>query len=211
MIKNIACLLLVLAMLAGASHCALAQHRLAIQGNGKLAIVAADGRLEWEMPWGDIHDLHALPGGNIMVQQGSGKVVEIDVEKRAVVWTYDAATANGNREKRVEIHAFQPLADGRIMIAESGSARIIEIDRAGKLLHEIKLKVEHPNAHTDTRLARKLKNGNYLVCHEGDGAVREYSPSGEVIWESPRALVQEETPGKAATGPRRSAIGPLPP
>ena len=48
-----------------------AEHRLITQGNGKLAIVAADGHIEWEMPWGGIHDIHALPDGNFMVQQGA--------------------------------------------------------------------------------------------------------------------------------------------
>lgn len=162
---------------------ALAEHRLITQGNGKLAIVARDGQIEWEMPWGGIHDIHVLPGGNIMVQQGPSKVVEIDPAKRAVVWTYDAAASNGNQGKRVEVHAFQPLDKNRIMIAESGPARIIEIDRDGKLLSETRLKVDHPNAHTDTRLVRKLASGNYLVCHEGDGAIREYAPSGKIVWE----------------------------
>jgi hypothetical protein len=31
-----------------------------VQGNGKLAIVGADGEVEWDMPWGPIHDLHVL-------------------------------------------------------------------------------------------------------------------------------------------------------
>jgi PQQ-like domain len=69
------------------------------------------------------------------------------------------------------------------MIAESGPARIIEINRTGQLLHKIKLKVDHPHPHTDTRLARKLNSGHYLVCHEGDGAVREYDQAGKVVWE----------------------------
>ncbi len=147
------------------------------------------------MPWGGIHDIHALPHGNFMVQQGASKVVEIDPKKRAVVWTYDAATSNGNQGKRVEVHAFQPLGDDRVMIAESGPARIIEIDRAGKLLSEIRLKVLHPNPHTDTRLVRKLKTGNYLVCHEGDGTVREYTPSGEIVWEFEVPLFDQQPKG----------------
>ena len=78
------------------------------------------------------------------------------------------------------------------MVAESGPARIIEIDRTGKLLHEMRLRTEHPNAHSDTRLARKLSNGHYLVCHEADGAVREYAPSGEVVWEFALPLFGQE-------------------
>jgi len=162
---------------------AFAQHRLCTQGNGRLVVVAADGKVEWETPWEGVHDLHVLPSGNILAPQGANKVVEIDRDTRKVIWTYDSAAANGNAGKRVEVHAIQPLGEGRVMIAESGPGRIIEVDRNGKLLHEVKLKIDHPNAHTDTRLARKLKSGNYLVCHEGDGVVREYDSAGKVVWE----------------------------
>ncbi len=181
-------------------HSAVAQHRLIIQGNDKLAIVEADGEIEWQMPWGGVHDLHVLPSGHIMVQQGASKVVEIDPARREIVWTYDAAISNGNQGKPVEVHAFQPLGDGRVMIAESGPARIIEVDRAGRLLQEIKLKVDHPHPHTDTRLARKLKNGHYLVCHEGDGKVREYDPAGTLVWEYSVPLFGKEP--KEGHGPQ---------
>ena len=117
-----------------------AQHRLITQGNDKLAVVGKDGKMEWEMKRGGIHDIHVLPGGNIMVQQGASKVVEIDVTSKQVVWTYDSATSNGNAKKPVEVHAFQLLPDGNVMIAESGPARIIEVNRDGKLLKEIKLR-----------------------------------------------------------------------
>ena len=161
-----------------------AQHRLITQGNGKLAIVKADGEIEWEMKWGDTHDVHVLPTGNILIRQGGSKVVEIEPKEKKVVWSYDSAKQNGNEGKPVEVHAFQPLGDGRIMIAESGPARIIEIDREGKLLKEVKLKINHPSTHSDTRLARKLASGNYLVSHENDGTVREYDgQTGAVVWE----------------------------
>ncbi|WP_425619447.1 PQQ-binding-like beta-propeller repeat protein [Anatilimnocola sp. NA78] len=160
-----------------------AQHRLALQGAGKLAIVDRAGMIEWQMPWGGIHDLHVLPSGNLMVQQGGAKVAEIDVANKKVVWSYDSAKSNGNEGKKIEVHAFQPLADGNVMIAESGVARMIEINRDGKLLKEFPFIVKHPHPHTDTRLARKLDNGNYLVCHEGDGTLREYDSAGKVVWE----------------------------
>jgi outer membrane protein assembly factor BamB len=179
-------LLLLLALLAILSPASIvsAQHRLVVQGNGKLAIVDRAGDIEWQMPWGGIHDIHVLDNGHIMVQQGAATVAEIDPATKQVVWSYDSSKENGNAGRRVVVHAFQPLADGRVMIAESGVARIIEINRDGKLLKEIKLKVEHPSTHSDTRLVRKLNSGNYLVCHEADGAVREYDgQSGRVVWE----------------------------
>jgi outer membrane protein assembly factor BamB len=162
---------------------AAAQHRLILQGRDTLAIVDRAGEIEWEMPWGPIHDLQVLPNGHVLVQQGASKVVEIDPKTKQVVWSYDSATQNGNQGKTVEVHTFQPLGEGRLMIAESGVGRIIEIDRAGRLLKEFKLKIEHPHPHTDTRLARKLDNGHYLVCHEGDGTVREYDDAGKLAWE----------------------------
>jgi outer membrane protein assembly factor BamB len=186
----------VLFSLAVSSRTAHAQHRLAVQGNDRLAIVDKSGKIEWEMRWGGIHDMHVLANGNIMVQDGAARVVEIDRKSKEIVWSYDSAKSNGNEGKRVEVHSFQPLEGGRVMIAESGPARIIEVDRDGKLTREIKLKVNHPNTHSDTRLARKLKIGNYLVCHEADGVIREYdAKSGQVIWEFEVPLFGHERRG----------------
>lgn len=166
-----------------AAPSAVAKHRVLMQGSNRLAIVEADGQLSWEMPWGGIHDLHVLPNGNILVQQQMKKVVEIDRQTKQVVWSYDASQQNGNQGRRVEVHAFQPLANGHVMIAESGPARIIEVDRDGRIHKEITLVVDRPNAHTDTRLVRKIENGNYLVCHEADGKIREYDDQGVIVWE----------------------------
>jgi hypothetical protein len=148
----------------------------------RLAIIAPSGAVEWELPVTAIHDAWILPNGNILTQQGWQRVVEVNREKK-VVWEYDAATSNGNAGKRVEVHAFQRLDNGNTMIVESGPARIIEVDRLGRIQHEIPLKVDHPNAHSDTRLARKLANGHYLVAHEADGYVREYDNRGKVVWD----------------------------
>ena len=146
----------------------------------RLAIVAEDGKLEWEVKVGAIHDAHLLPNGNILYQQGWTKVVEITPAQQTV-WEYDAAKANSG--KRVEVHAFQRLENGNTMIAESGPARIIEVDKNGTITHEVKLKIDKPNAHSDTRLVRKLANGNYLVAQESDGYVREYDQAGKIVWE----------------------------
>lgn len=182
-------------LLPGAAATA-AGHRVLLQGGGQLAIVDEHGAIEWRMPWGGIHDIHLLDDGHVLVQQGAAKIAEIDPETKAVVWSYDSATQNGNAGKRVEVHAFQPLDDGRLMIAESGVARIIEVDRQGTLLKQIKLRTDHPDPHTDTRLARKLKTGNYLVCQEGDGAVREYDgESGNIVWDFPVPLFGRQPAG----------------
>lgn len=173
-----------------------ADHRVLLQGGKRLAIVESDGTVSWEMPWGGIHDIHVLKNGNILTRQGRTAVVEIDRDSKEVVWKYDSATQNGNKGKRVEIHAFERLPNGLTMIAESGTARIIEVDREGKLSRETKLVTNNPNAHSDTRLVRTLAGGNYLVAHEADGMVREYdSKTGEVVWEYDVPLFGKQAAG----------------
>lgn len=173
----------VIALSCALSIVAQADHRVLLQGGDRLVIVAPNGEIEWEMPWGGIHDIHVLENGHIMVQQGMQALAEIDPESKSVVWHYNAQESNGNIGKKLEVHAFQPLPGGNVMVAESGIGRIIEIDREGTLLKEIKLKRDNPHPHMDTRLVRKLANGHYLVCHEGDGFVREYDGEGRIVWE----------------------------
>jgi hypothetical protein len=82
------------------------------------------------------------------------------------------------------------------MIAESGIGRIIEVEHDGRLVHEFKLKLDHPSLHSDTRLARKLENGHYLVSQEMDGAVKEYDADGKLVWEYQIPLFgKEPAPG----------------
>jgi hypothetical protein len=173
--------LLVLAPVAAAEP---VKHRVlaADRSTGKVAVVGPDGAVEWEYPnRHDVHDLHLLPNGNVLTHTGHTTVVEISPDKK-VVWTYEAKPKPGYKGK-VEVHAFQRLPDGLTMVAESGNARIVEVDRDGKVVKEVPLTVKNPHPHRDTRLARKLDTGHYLVCHEGDGCVREYDPSGKVVWE----------------------------
>jgi hypothetical protein len=149
---------------------------------GKVAIVDASGNVEWEYPTkAEVHDLWMLPNGNVLLPLGPATIAEVTSEKK-IAWKYDCKHKPGYKG-RIEVHAFQPLDDGKVMIAESGNARIVEVDRSGTILKEVALKVDNPNPHRDTRLARKLPSGNYLVCHEADGAVREYDPAGKVVWE----------------------------
>lgn len=153
------------------------------QSTRRIAIVGADGKVEWQHKIDSIHDLHLLPSGNVLFQRNMQHLLEVDPRTDKVVWEYDASKMNGNAGRPVEVHAFQRLPGDVTMIVESGPARIIEVDRAGQLKRELKLKIQNPSTHSDTRLARRLRNGNTLVAHERDGAVREYDAEGKVIWE----------------------------
>jgi len=162
-----------------------------------LAAIGPDGRVDWKLPCRQIHDLHLLPDGHLLYQDGWTRIVELDAD-RTPVWEYDAK-GNGNADKAVEVHAFQRLPGGVTMIVESGPARIIEVDRSGAIRHQLPLKVDASSAHSDTRNARKTAAGTYLVAHEKDGVVREYDADGKVIWEFDVPLFDK--PRKGGHGP----------
>ncbi len=173
-----------------------ASHSVLLHGKDGLAILSEDGDVSWKLPWGGIHDIHLLANGNILTRQGAATVVELNPETKKVVWSYDSSKEGGNEGQPVEVHAFERLANGRTMIAESGPARLIEVDVEGAIQHEIALVLDRPGAHTDTRLVRSTPAGTYLVAHEADGKVREYSSeTGKVIWEYEVPLFDREPKG----------------
>lgn len=158
-----------------------ASRKILAADKGVVAIVDDSGKVDWQYENGaEAHDLHLLPNGNILLPVSRTKVVEVTPDKK-VVWSYDAKPRAGY-DGRVEVHAFQPLDDGRVMVAESGNKRLVEVDRDGKIAFEMELTVEHPHPHRDTRMVRRMDHGGYLVCHEADAKIREYDRSGKVIW-----------------------------
>ena len=147
-----------------------------------IAIIDEQGEQKWSYRIGPLHDQHRLANGNILFQTSWTKLIEIDPKTGNTVWEYDSGVNNGNRGKRIEVHAFQRLENGLTMIAESGVGRIIEVNSKGELVHEMALQIKNPSPHQDTRLVRVIANGNYLVCHENKGAVYEYTRDGKVVW-----------------------------
>jgi hypothetical protein len=192
-----------------AAYSAEPAYRVLAQDNGHVAIVDAAGNVEWEVECKhNSHDIALLETGNLLLHTGQTTVVEMTPEKR-VVWRYDAKPKEGYKG-RIEIHAFQRLADGRTMVAESGNRRIVEVDRDGKIVKEIALQVDHPDPHRDTRMVRKLAGGTYLVCHEGDGAVREYDEGGKVVWSYALDLAgRPAAPGHGPEGHGTAVFGAI--
>ena len=67
-----------------------------------------------------MHDVHLLENGNILVNNGWTKIMELDLAGNTV-WEYDSSKTEGNNGEKIEIHAFQRLANGNTMVAESGN------------------------------------------------------------------------------------------
>lgn len=153
--------------------------------------------LLWERETRGLHDLQWLGDttaghGRALVQETWTRVVEVDTATGEVLWSYDATPEAG---ERVEIHSFRRLADGTTMVAESGRGRVVFVDAAGAIVHSFPLVLDHPHPHRDTRLVRPTPAGTFLVAHEGDGMLREYTRDGEVVWTYDVPLFGKEPAG----------------
>jgi hypothetical protein len=144
-------------------------------GGNKVCVVSATGAIEWEYSCKNPQDCWRLPNGNYLFCHLGG-ALEVTPDKK-IVWEYKAPAT-------CEVHACQPLPNGRVLVAEGGPARIIEVDRAGKVAKEIRLMPsEKLNKHEQVRGARKGKDGHYYVCFKGDHKVVELDADGRVVRE----------------------------
>jgi hypothetical protein len=139
----------------------------------KTAIIGEDGAARWEYR-GGTRDGFVLPNGNALLAW-SDRVEEVTPAKQ-VVFSYTRHADNS------EIGTVQRLYNGNTLVTELGKRpRLLEVDGRGSVVHETPLKPETENAHMQTRMARQLKNGNYLVPHLLAFAVKEYTPDGQIV------------------------------
>ena len=141
-------------------------------GQGKVFVVSAAGKIEWEYAVNVPQDVWALPNGNYLFSHLRG-VMEVAPDKK-IVWEYKSPDGT-------EIHTCQPLPGGLVMTAECGTKRILEIDRQGKVTKEIPFETTTGGVHGQIRIARKLTNGHYLLALTGEHAVNELDDKGQIV------------------------------
>lgn len=150
------------------------RHSFLITGH-LTAIIGEDNEIVWQTP-GPSRDGTVLPNGNILYSTGKeGREFQRDGK---LVWSYTLAPENK------ELGTVWRLDNGNTLTVERGvKPRLLEISREGKIVVEVPLQPETNNAHMQTRMARKLPNGNYLVPHLLAFKVKEYSPDGKTVAE----------------------------
>lgn len=148
------------------------RHLFLIAGNHTV-LVGEDDSLLWKTK-GKARDGFVLENGNILLSIGN--VARELTKKGEEVWSYPLAKENK------ELGTAVRLESGNTLVVERGvNPRLLEIDPEGKIAVEVPLQPETDNAHMQTRMARKLPNGNYLVPHLLAFAVKEYQPDGTVV------------------------------
>lgn len=152
------------------------KHSFFIAGPSFTGIINEEGREVWDSGKGGARDGFVLPNGNVLIAW-SDEVKEFTRDKQ-VVFRF-ARTADAK-----EIGTVERLDNGRTLITELGpKPRLLEVEADGKIVVDCPLKPETDNAHMQTRMARKLPSGNYLVPHLLAFKVKEYSPAGDVLRE----------------------------
>lgn len=160
---------------AGADDSAI-RHSYLVLG-GKTVIIGEDGKAQWEYRGGS-RDGFVLPNGNVLIAFADRveEVVPAGQKLNQTVFTYQRSQENG------EISTAQRLYNGNTLVTELGKRpRLLEVNPQGKIVLDVPLQPETDNVHMQTRMARQLKNGNFLVPHLLAFAVKEYSPEGKVI------------------------------
>jgi hypothetical protein len=154
------------------------RHSFFIAGPSFTGIIDEDGKEVWDSGKPAARDGYVLANGNVLIAW-SDEVKEFTRDKKVVFHFAKSPEAR-------EIGTVQRLEGGRTLITELGpKPRLMEVDAAGKIVMEFPLQPETDNAHMQTRMARKLKGGNYLVPHLLAFKVKEYTPKGEVVQEFP--------------------------
>ena len=168
------CLLVLLPFTLFSQESSKIKHSFFIAGPQFTGIIGEAGEEIWNSGKSGARDGFVLENGNILICWAD-EVKEFDSDKK-VVFHYRRA------EETMELGTAVRLPNGNTMITESGSRpKIIEVDSDGNVLKSVRLVPETDNVHMQTRMARKLENGNYLVPHLLAFAIKEYSPKGEIV------------------------------
>lgn len=169
---------MVTATVATEAHGEDIKHSFFVAGPDFTGIIDEDGKEIWDSGRSGARDGWVLPNGNLLIIWGD--VVREFTRDKKVVFEYNKDPENS------ELSTAQRLENGNTLITELGKKpRLLEVDADAQIVLQFPLQPETDNGHMQTRMARKLANGNYLVPHLFAFKVKEYTPTGKVVKEFP--------------------------
>jgi len=136
-----------------------------------LAAVTPAGKVAWTRKVGQrIYGVGGEPNGNVLVAYGSGNrtIEEFDRDFKSV-WNSD-----GVRDVTGQGHDVSRLANGNTLIVCAQG--VSEVTRAGEIAWQ-KKGLQHPIS------ARRLVNGNTLICEHKQMRVIEVNRAGDIVWQ----------------------------
>lgn len=150
------------------------KHSMFIAGPQFTGVLGEEGQVIWDSKKPSARDGYVLKNGNILICWAD-EVREYN-KKKDIIFSYKKS------EKSMELGTAVRLKNGNTMITQSGKKpEILEVNKKGVIVKRVPLQPETDNIHMQTRMARKQKNGNYLVPHLLAFAVKEYEADGNIV------------------------------
>lgn len=144
-----------------------------------MLIDKATGEKEWVFDIPDYSECNCVSlskNKKTLVYSNKREVCLIDFKTKEFVWKFKV-------ENGQEAHTARFLPNGNILvgICASPKARILELDKNGKILKEANFETGVENPHGQFRQIIKNKRGNYVAPIIGRGTVVEVNPKGEIV------------------------------
>ena len=167
-------------------------------------LIGADGKVLWSYP-AATRDGWVLSNGNCLLALSKSKtypggaVVEVNRENK-ILFEFKGTQS--------EVNTAQALPNGNVMLTEAGDhPRLLEVTRAGQIVVNFPILCQNTNHHMESRMSRKMSNGNYLVPLLIDKVVREYDSAGKIIREiKPPAEPKDSWPFTAIALPNGNRL-----
>lgn len=160
----------------------LSAQKLLIAGcnfNKIMLIDKASGAKEWVFDIPDYRECNSASlskNKKTLVYSNKHEVCLVDFKTKEIVWKLKL-------EKGQEAHTAHFLPNGNILVGVCTipQARILELDKNGKILKETNFETGIENPHGQFRQIIKNKKGNYVVPLIGKGTIAEINPKGEIV------------------------------
>ena len=151
-------------------------HGFIASGSGmdKVVMVNQNGDVVWSYSFkGECNDVSLLSDSTILFSYKYGaRLVNLNKD---ILWEYLA-------EKGTEVQSVSPLSKKRFLVMQNGQpAKLMEIDRKGRIRHELHLPILAKHPHAQFRNVRKTKSGTYLVGYFKGDKVMEFNRDGGVV------------------------------
>ncbi len=138
---------------------------------GKVYVISAEGKIEWEYPAKNVQDVWALGKDMILFSHRTGATI-VNRDKK-VIWDFKAEP---------EVHSAQPLPGRRVLISLSGQSKAIEVDSKGKVVKTVTVKSErHGDRHMQMRHSRRTKDGTYLIVLTKEQVIHEVDADSKLL------------------------------
>lgn len=154
--------------------------KLLIAGCGWKSVAVVDkqtGNVEWEHVLGegeDCNDVELTREKNILYAYTSG--ARLITPSQQIVWDYKV------KAKEEELFTATQLPDGGYLLAICGHpARIVELDKEGNLLKEVRFETGIEQVHNQFRQLEKTPRGTYLVPLFATGQLIEIDANGKTL------------------------------